>query len=53
MAKATYIKTKKIWKLYWKRADMKWYHYKPFGDSESLEEVLKAIDQDEYGCFWS
>ena len=52
MAKATYIKTTKRWKLYWKRADMKWHRYKPFGDSESLEEVLKAIDQDEYGCFW-
>ena len=52
MAKATYIKTTKIWKLYWKRADMKWHRYKPFGDSELLEEVLKAIDQDEYGCFW-
>lgn len=52
MAKATYVKTTKIWKLYWKRADMKWHRYKPFGDSESLEEVLKVIDQDEYGCFW-
>jgi hypothetical protein len=52
IAKATYIKTTKIWKLYWKRADMKWHRYKTFRDSESLEEVLKAIDQDEYGCFW-
>ncbi len=52
MAKATYVKTKKIWELYWKRADMKWHRYKTFGDLELLEEVLKVIDQDEYGCFW-
>jgi hypothetical protein len=26
------------------RADMKWHRYKQFGDSESLEEVLKDID---------
>jgi hypothetical protein len=52
MAKATYVKTTKKWKLYWKRADMKWHWYEPFGNSESLEEILKAIDQDQYGCFW-
>jgi len=31
---------------------MKWYWYEPFGESESLEEVLKAIDQEQYDCFW-
>ncbi len=52
IAKATYVKKSKIWKLYWKRADMKWHWYEPFEDSESLEEILNAIDQDEHGCFW-
>jgi len=52
VAKATYVKPTKEWKLYWKRADMKWHRYEPFGDSESLNEVLEEIDQDEYGYFW-
>ncbi len=52
IAKATYVKTTKKWKLYWKRADMKWHWYEPFGESESIEEILKAIDQDQHGCFW-
>lgn len=52
IAKATYVKKSKSWKLYWKRADMKWHWYEPFGTSESLEEVLEAINQDQYGCFW-
>jgi len=52
VAKGTYIKSKKIWKLYWKKSDMKWHWYEPFGESESLEEVLKAIDQDQHCCFW-
>ncbi len=52
IAKATYVKKSKSWKLYWKRADMKWHWYEPFGQSESLEEVIDAIDQDQYGCFW-
>jgi hypothetical protein len=52
VAKATYIKKAKSWKLYWKRSDMKWYWYEPFGQSESLEKVIEAIDQDQHGCFW-
>jgi len=31
---------------------MKWHKYEPFGESESLEKVLKAIDQDQHCCFW-
>lgn len=47
VAKTTYVKNTKIWKLYWKKSNMKWHRYKPFGDSKYLEEVLKVIDQDE------
>lgn len=52
VAKATYVKSKKIWKLYWQRADMKWHGYEPFRESKSLEEILEVIKQDQYGCFW-
>lgn len=51
-AKATYVKSTKLWKLYWKRADMKWHCYQPFPDSNSLEEILEVIGQDTHGCFW-
>ena len=52
VAKATYVKSRKIWKLFWKRADNKWHSYKPFPASESLEKILEAIDKDDVGCFW-
>lgn len=52
LAKATYVKSNKIWKLFWMRSDMKWHGYKPFPSSASLEKILEAIDQDELGCFW-
>ena len=52
VAKATYVKKKKIWKLYWQRADMKWHSYKPFPELKSLEEILEVIGQDANGCFW-
>lgn len=52
IAKATYVKSKKIWKLFWMRADMKWHGYKPFPSSSSLEQILATIDEDQHSCFW-
>jgi hypothetical protein len=52
VAKATYVKTKKIWKLYWMRADLKWHSYKPFPQARSVEEILETIKNDEHHCFW-
>ena len=52
IVKITYVKKTKLWKLYWKRADLKWHSYSPFPESGSLEEILDIVDQDHNGCFW-
>ena len=52
VAKATYVKSRKIWKLFWMRADLKWHSYKPFPTSTSIEKILEVIDKDTNGCFW-
>ncbi|BCS94407.1 hypothetical protein DSLASN_00390 [Desulfoluna limicola] len=52
IAKTTYTKTTKAWKLFWMRADSKWHGYKPFPTSPSLEEVLDVINEDTHCCFW-
>ncbi len=52
VAKGTYVKSTKEWKLYWMKSDMKWHGYKPLPISKSLEAVLEIIEQDAYGCFW-
>jgi hypothetical protein len=52
VAKTTYIKTQKIWKIYWMRADEQWHAYSPHPEAHDIEEVLKVIDQDENCCFW-
>ena len=53
VAKATYVKSKNEWKLYWMRADLnKWYGYKPFPVSKSLEKIFDVIGQDPDNCFW-
>jgi hypothetical protein len=52
IAKATYIKSKKVWKLYWQRADLKWHGYEPRSEVKSIEEFLEIVEADDYGCFY-
>jgi hypothetical protein len=53
VAKATYVKTEKLWRVYWQRADLKWHRYEPNPAVDSLEEFLALVDHDEYACFFS
>ncbi len=52
VAKATYVKTRRIWKILWQRADMKWHKYQPFPEANTLEEFLGVVDADEFSCFY-
>lgn len=52
VARARYVKTQRVWKLYWQRQDLRWHIYQPLPQSRSLERVIEEIDVDPYGCFW-
>jgi hypothetical protein len=52
IAKARFIKSRKLWKLYWMRASGKWVPYEPNAEVKSTEEMLTIIGEDQYGCFW-
>ncbi len=52
VAKATYIRTKNLRKMYWQRQDLKWHAYGPIPHVKSLEAFLDIVDMDEYGCFF-
>ena len=51
-AKITYVKSRGIWKLYWKRASGKWNLYEPHSESRGLDDLIATIDEDRYGCFF-
>jgi hypothetical protein len=51
-AKLTYVKSRNIWKLYWKRASGKWERYEPKDSNKVLEVLVQEIDKDPYGCFF-
>jgi len=51
-AKATYVRTQNLWKVFWKRSDLKWHGYEPVSTVKSIAEFLAAVDADPYGCFF-
>lgn len=52
VAKSTYVKTQKVWKIYWQRADLKWHGYTPDPEVKNLEEFLNIVEADKHACFW-
>jgi Protein of unknown function (DUF3024) len=50
--KITYVKSSQIWKMYWLRQNLQWDRYEPCESVESLEEFVRVVTQDEYGCFF-
>lgn len=50
-AKATYVKTENLWKVYWMRASGKWELYNPAPAAKTLSEFLRVVDEDSHGCF--
>ena len=52
VAKATFVRTRNHWKVYWMRRDLKWHAYEPNSDVKSLEAFLNVVDRDEYCCFF-
>lgn len=52
VAKATYVKAQKCWKIYWQRADLKWHRYDPYPEAKALEDFLANVEKDEYACFF-
>jgi hypothetical protein len=52
IAKATFVRTRKVWQLYWQRRDLKWHGYEPLPEAQTIEEVVAEIDADPCACFW-
>ncbi len=51
-AKATFVRTRGTWRVYWKRANQKWHSYGPAPEVAAIDKFLSAVQEDEYGCFF-
>ena len=53
IAKFRYFRSRREWKLYWMRQDMKWHEYDPgLSTASSLEALAKIVDEDTHGAFF-
>jgi hypothetical protein len=52
IAKATFVRSRDVWKVYWQRADTKWHKYVPLPEVDTLEQFLYVVDEDEHGGFF-
>ena len=52
LAKATYIKQRKAWKVFCSRSDLKWHLYRGASEVGSLEEFLDLLEEDPNACFF-
>ena len=52
VAKTTFNKSKNMWKTYWMRGDLKWYHYEAVPFVESISDFFYLVAKDELNCFF-
>lgn len=52
IAKATFVKSKAHWKLFWMRADLKWHAYPAEPTVKTVKDFVRIVDEDKYACFW-
>jgi Protein of unknown function (DUF3024) len=52
IAKATYNKSNRSWKIFWLRADLKWHRYEPLPEVDAIEDFLLIVEEDDNACFF-
>jgi spore coat polysaccharide biosynthesis protein SpsF (cytidylyltransferase family) len=52
IARATYVKSRNVWKVFWLRADLKWHRYEPVATVATIDDFIGVIDEDPHGCFF-
>jgi hypothetical protein len=52
IAKAAYVGTRRHWRIYWMRQDLKWHSYEPAPSVNSIDAFCKVVDEDSHCCFF-
>ena len=52
VAKATYVRARDVWRVYWQRRDLKWHSYEPKPEVKSAEEFASLVAEDANACFF-
>jgi hypothetical protein len=52
VAKATYVSTRGVWRVFWQRRDLKWHGHEPRPEVNSIDEFASLVAEDAYACFF-
>ncbi len=52
VAKATWVRSRELWKIYWLRANLEWDSYDPKPEVGSLKLFLEEVRKDPHHAFW-
>jgi hypothetical protein len=52
IAKATYVKARGLWRVFWRRHDLKWHRYDPCPTVGSLKVFGELVHEDRHHCFF-
>jgi Protein of unknown function (DUF3024) len=52
VAKATYVRARGIWRVFWQRRDLKWHSFEPKPEVKSVEEFAALVSEDAHACFF-
>lgn len=52
VARFRFNRSRKQWRLYWMRRDLKWHLYDPEAMPKTLEALVRIVDEDRYGAFF-
>lgn len=52
VAKATYVRTRGVWRVFWQRRDLKWHGYEPRPEVNSIDEFVSLVAEDAHACFF-
>ena len=52
VAKATYVRSRRIWRVFWQRRDLKWHAYEPSPEANSIDDFASLVAEDAHACFF-
>lgn len=52
VAKATFVRSRNVWRVFWQRRDLKWHGYEPASEVKSIDDFLSVVAEDRHACFF-
>ena len=52
VAKATFVRARGVWRVFWQRRDLKWHSYEPQPEVKAVEEFALLVSDDAHACFF-